>query len=242
MRCFTAPAVLSGHCSFWLLIVQLKDAASHRFTSFRNRKLAPKLDRLQRRVIFSRWNSKIAWEIGKSSRQRQYFNWSVHSFCFEINAFLNTKKRTELICTPNIYTYIYIYIIFFCRVSSCNKPRHALRILERRFIISTAYKYLGIGIVMGPVFFVEIIIGNNQGNNIILSRAIWQAFMEIRANIERFVQSIVLSSLSIQALVIKIVKCVMWMSNQHCLYIKPSTVLFMFELKHYVENIYSELC
>ena len=52
----------------------------------RNRKLAPKLDCLQRRVIFSRWNSKIAWEMGKSSRQRQYFNWSVHSFCFEINA------------------------------------------------------------------------------------------------------------------------------------------------------------
>jgi len=24
-----------------------------------------------------------------------------HSFCFEINAFLNKKKRTELICTPN---------------------------------------------------------------------------------------------------------------------------------------------
>jgi len=31
----------------------------------------------------------------------QYFNWSVHSFCYEINAFLNTKKQTELICTPN---------------------------------------------------------------------------------------------------------------------------------------------
>jgi len=36
----------------------------------KNQKLAPKLDRLQKRVIFSRWNSKIAWEMGKSSRQR----------------------------------------------------------------------------------------------------------------------------------------------------------------------------
>jgi len=34
----------------------------------RNRKLVPKLDRLQRRVIFSRWNSKIAREVRKSSR------------------------------------------------------------------------------------------------------------------------------------------------------------------------------
>jgi len=52
----------------------------------RNRKLAPKLDRLQRRVIFSRWNSKIAWEMGKSSRQR----WTIllcSFFCFEINCF-----------------------------------------------------------------------------------------------------------------------------------------------------------
>jgi len=66
----------------------------------RNWKLAPKLDRLQRWVIFSRWNSE-RWEkvVGSDG---QYFNWSVHSFCFEINAFLNTKKRTELICTPNI--------------------------------------------------------------------------------------------------------------------------------------------
>jgi len=51
----------------------------------RNQKLTPKLDRLQR-VIFSRWNSKIAWEMGKSSSQRWTILWSVHSFCFEINA------------------------------------------------------------------------------------------------------------------------------------------------------------
>jgi len=72
MGCFTAPAVFSRHCSFWLLVP--KDAARfvkspvHFFR--RNRKLAPKLDRLQRWVIFLRWNSKIAWEMGKSSRQR----------------------------------------------------------------------------------------------------------------------------------------------------------------------------
>lgn len=32
----------------------------------------------------------------------QYFDYSVHSFCSETNAFLTTKKkRTELISTPN---------------------------------------------------------------------------------------------------------------------------------------------
>ena len=76
MRCFTTPAVFFGHCS-WLLVVP-KDAARfgkspvHFFR--RNRKLAPKLDRLQRRVIFSRWNSKIVWEIGKSSSRWTILN------------------------------------------------------------------------------------------------------------------------------------------------------------------------
>ena len=31
---------------------------------------------------------------------------------------------------------------------------------------------------MGPVSFVEIVIGDNQGNNIILPRTMWQAFIE----------------------------------------------------------------
>ena len=106
MGCFTVPAVFFRHCSFWLLVIP-KDAASHRFTSFAEIENWLQ-NRLQRRVIFSRiaWNSKIVWKMGKSSRQRQYFNWSVHSFCFEINA---QKKQTELICTPNILTYNNFY-------------------------------------------------------------------------------------------------------------------------------------
>ena len=63
-----------------------------------------------------------------------------------------------------------IYITFFCRASSCNKPRHTLRILGRRFLLSVAYKYLDVGIVVGPVSFEKIVIGDNQGNNIILPR------------------------------------------------------------------------
>jgi len=58
-----------------------------RFTSFAEIENWRKLDRLQRRVIFSRWNLKIAWKMGQSSRQWwTIINWSVHSFCFEINA------------------------------------------------------------------------------------------------------------------------------------------------------------
>ena len=63
---------------------------------------------------------------------------------------------------------------------------------------------------MEPESFVEIAIGDNQGNNIILPREMWQTFIEKRANIERFVQSIA-PSLSVQDLMIEITskKCVM---------------------------------
>ena len=55
-----------------LLITVCSEGCSKSSVHFfrRNRKLASKLDRLQRQIIFSRWNSKLAWEMKKSSRQR----------------------------------------------------------------------------------------------------------------------------------------------------------------------------
>jgi len=93
-----------------LLIIVPKDAASHRFTSFAEIKnwlqnwIASKDESFFRdeiRKLPERWE-KIVGSDG------QYFNWFVHSFCFEINPFLNIKKRTELICTPNIIKCILI--------------------------------------------------------------------------------------------------------------------------------------
>ena len=91
------------------------------------------------------------------------------------------------------------------------------------------------------VSFVEIVIGDNQGNNIILPRAMWQVFIERHADIEQFVQSIAPSSLSVQDLVIEIIKMrdmnvVKLILRETCLYMKPSTILFKFNLKHCVEN------
>jgi len=80
----------SGHCSFWLLIVP-KDAANHRFTSFAEIEnwlqnwIASKDESFFRdgiRKLLERWEKVV-------DSDGQYFNWSVHSFCFEINAFLN---------------------------------------------------------------------------------------------------------------------------------------------------------
>ena len=88
---------------------------------------------------------------------------------------------------------------------------------------------------------------NQQDNRIILPYATWTVFVDKRVDIERLVQSNSLSSLVIQDFVIELVK----VHNVHnvklslynkCLYMKPSTILFMLELERCVEYVYSDLC
>jgi len=96
-----------------------------------------------------------------------------------------------------------MYILLFSAEHLVINPVIYL-VLGRRFTLTpTVYKYLDVGIV--DLSFVEIVIGDNQDNNIILPRTMWQAFIKRFANIERFVQSID-SSLSIQNLVTEIIK------------------------------------
>ena len=76
----------------------------------------------------------------------------------------------------------------FC--STASKPRYTPHILERRFALTpTAYKYLDIGIVVESMSDVEIAIGDNRGNRIILPHTTWKAFIDRRANIQRLMQS-----------------------------------------------------
>jgi len=110
----------------------------------------------------------------------------------------------------------------------------------------TAYKFLDIGIVVGSTFHVEIAISDNRGNRTILPHATWKAFIERRANIERLMQSTVPSSSSIQDLNVELVKMydtnnVKLTLNNICLYMKPTIVLFLFELEQYVEHVLCEL-
>jgi len=68
-----------------------------------------------------------------------------------------------------------------------------------------------------------------------------------RANVERLVQSIVFSSLTIQNLIKEFVKIVNEYNvkislHDTCLYMKPKTIFFMFKLEYCVEHGYFELC
>jgi len=114
-------------------------------------------------------------------------------------------------------------------------------------LTATSYKYLDIGINVGPVSSVEIVIGDNRGNKIILLHATWEMFIERRANIEQLLQSPAPSSLAIQDLIVELVKIhgvnmIKLKSRNVCLYMKSSTVLFMFELEHCINHAYFELC
>ncbi|XP_025995093.1 uncharacterized protein LOC120359889 [Solenopsis invicta] len=134
---------------------------------------------------------------------------------------------------------------------TCEKiilPRYTPRILGRRLALtSTAYKYLNIGISVGSTSFVEILIGDNRGNQIILAHATWTALFQKRMDIERLVQSTSPSSaLPIQDLIVQLIKLrnenvVKLTLRDTCMYLKPKTVLFLFELEQCVEHIYYSL-
>jgi len=47
-------------------------------------------------------------------------------------------------------------MLFYCTFHN-SEPRYVSRILGRRFVLTTAYKYLDIGISVEPVSFVEIV-------------------------------------------------------------------------------------
>ncbi|XP_071571277.1 uncharacterized protein [Temnothorax nylanderi] len=125
--------------------------------------------------------------------------------------------------------------------------RRAVRILGRRYALtSTAYKYLDIGISVGPVSFVELLLGDNRGNQMVLAYTTWTALIERRADIERLLQSPAPSSMSIRDLVIELVKIrdanvVKLTLHNNCMYMKSSTVLFLFKLEHCVEHEYFKL-
>ncbi|KYN13274.1 hypothetical protein ALC57_14537 [Trachymyrmex cornetzi] len=126
-------------------------------------------------------------------------------------------------------------------------------ILRRIFALTpTAYKFLEIGIALGPISYVEITIGDTQGNRIVLPQVMWTAFVKKRADIEQLMQSPTpSSSLVIWRLQIELVKIhdvgnVKLSLCNKCLYMKSraraSTILFMLELEQCVEHVYCELC
>ncbi|XP_036139759.1 uncharacterized protein LOC105832204 isoform X2 [Monomorium pharaonis] len=133
-----------------------------------------------------------------------------------------------------------------------SQPRHTPRILKRRFpLTATSYKYLEMGISIGSEPFVEILLGDNKGNHIILPYTTWQKFIERRVDVEELVRATIPSSrLFICDLVmeivnvhdkniVKLILCNIYIYIY--IYMKPLTILFLLNLEHCVESMYNQL-
>lgn len=112
----------------------------------------------------------------------------------------------------------------------------------------TAVKYLDIGISVGPISLVELVLGDNRGNQIILPYATWREFIQRRMDVEHILQTTgIAAAMVIQDLVIELNKIrhadiVKVRLQNSCLYMKPSTLMFLYEIEHCVEHMYFGLC
>ncbi|KYN02290.1 hypothetical protein ALC62_06899 [Cyphomyrmex costatus] len=76
---------------------------------------------------------------------------------------------------------------FYSEMGSPQKEstkRRAVRILSRRYdLTATGYKFLEIGINVGPPSYVEIVLGDHHGRELSMSLETWKELYEQRLNI-----------------------------------------------------------
>ncbi|KAL6421660.1 hypothetical protein ACFW04_014477 [Cataglyphis niger] len=66
-----------------------------------------------------------------------------------------------------------------------SESRRVVRILDRRYALTpTIYKYLEIGISVKAISCVQLILGDNRGNKIVLPFETWKSLMQKLADIE----------------------------------------------------------
>ena len=67
--------------------------------------------------------------------------------------------------------------------------RRAIRILSRRYALTaTEFKFLELGINVGPPSYVEIVIGDHRGKELILSLETWKGLYDQRHNINNLLR------------------------------------------------------
>jgi len=80
---------------------------------------------------------------------------------------------------------------------------------------------------------IRIVIGDNRGNRIILPHTTWTAFIERRANVERLMQSTISFSLTIQDLIVELVK----IDNEYNVKISLHSNMLTHEVKNHLFHV-----
>ena len=61
----------------------------------------------------------------------------------------------------------------------CSPEHSAMRLLRRRYdLTNTGFKFLEIGINVGPPSYVEIVLGDHRGRELLLSLETWKSLYE----------------------------------------------------------------
>ncbi|KYN23491.1 hypothetical protein ALC57_04089, partial [Trachymyrmex cornetzi] len=120
----------------------------------------------------------------------------------------------------------------------------AVRILGRKYALTrTGYKFLEIG----PPSYVEIALGDNRGNELILSIETWKGLYEQRWDIQNCLRnhckgnSITVGPLTVRFSTIQNAKIVCLESSDVRLMMTESTILFMFNLDKCIELAFDQL-
>ena len=79
----------------------------------------------------------------------------------------------------------------FFNIMYVRSPQHrAMRLLSRRYdLTNTGYKFLEIGINVGPPSYVEIVLGDHRGHELSLSLETWKSLYEQRWNIYKMLRN-----------------------------------------------------
>ena len=80
--------------------------------------------------------------------------------------------------------------MFFNIMYVCSPQHRAMRLLSRRYdLTNTGYKFLEIGINVGPPSYVEIVLGDHRGHELPLSLETWKSLYDQRWNIYKMLRN-----------------------------------------------------
>ena len=154
-----------------------------------------------------------------SVAQTDSFCSNLQHYGFIHSTWIEQVSNIIFVCEDFFSLYIvYSFILLYYSTSS-----HT--ILTRLLALTPMiYKFLKIGIVVGPIPHIEIAIDDTPGNCIILSHATWMAFIEKRVDIQRTWYIMYLIESNNTGLIIELVKIynvdnVKISLSEKCLYI-----------------------
>ncbi|XP_077272753.1 uncharacterized protein LOC143903157 [Temnothorax americanus] len=137
------------------------------------------------------------------------------------------------------------------KCNSISLDRRAVRILSRRYALTaTEYKFLKIGINVGPPSYVEIAVGDPcRGKELLLSLETWKALYEQRQNIQNFFRNdfknihsfINVGPLTVRVCTVNNIKLIRLESANVCLRMTESTMHRMFDLDRCIDARFDRL-